>query len=766
VTVAPPVVRVLGPVHLATVHGPVAVGGPHPRALLAVVALDAGRVVPSDRIGDLLWGADHLPRRERGALQQTATRVRRAVRAADLGDALRAEPPGYRLDVDTTAVDALVFRAAVRVARDASRRGDHAAVVDAVVPALSMWHGRALAGLEALPVAAIGAILDDERWAAEELCCGALLATGRLDDAVDRLHEATAAEPLRERLWVVLVEAHVKSGRRDEAARAARTAVAVLTAELGVAPGRELATLDARLRDESVPPLTVGHHRVAASDARRPILDAALARAAGAAEHAARVAMATGSPQEAVRQWERALELAALAAPADESRQLELLIELGDAHNVASTDDEARAVFRRAAALARRLHDAPGLARAALGYCADHITFRPPPEQVVLLEEALAALGDHGDPALRSLLLSRLAIEVYWPGPLARSQQLADEAMREAARSSDQRAVLEAHHAAAFSIWTPNHTGELVEAANDHLAQARATGSRPHEHLAHRWLALATTELGDLASGRFHAAESLRLADELDHPPHQWMARCISAGHAICAGDLDEAERLAADALTMGTTVEPEVALDYVSLLIWTCRWLQGRLDEVAELVEAVAGTPGVDLPRRLGLAMTRAALGRHDDARELLDLVTTEELALMSQDASWYSGMTALSETMAIVPHRHAAWAAVQLEPLRDRIGFSPATVTGPVAHQLGVCLLAAGRHPEGLEALADAITIADDLGMPVFGARSRVELAERLAATDAASARVLAAEALEVARSCGLPGVVGRAQCLLAAP
>jgi hypothetical protein len=252
--------------------------------------------------------------------------------------------------------------------------------------------------------------------------------------------------------------------------------------------------------------------------------------------------------------------------------------------------------------------------------------------------------------------------------------------------------------------------------------------------------------------------ESLRLADELDHPPHQWMARCIAAGHAICSGDLGAAEQLAGDALTLGTTVEPEVALDYVSLLIWTCRWLQGRLDEIAGLVESVAAAPGVDLPRRLGLTMTRAVLGQIESARALLDDVTEAELEAMSRDASWYSGMTALAEAVAIVPHRHAAWAVAQLEPLRDRIGFSPATVTGPVAHQLGVCLLAAGRRADGLGALADAIAIADELQMPVFAARSRVELAEWLGPHDPA-ARQLAGVAREAARAWGLVGVERRA-------
>jgi hypothetical protein len=179
-----------------------------------------------------------------------------------------------------------------------------------------------------------------------------------------------------------------------------------------------------------------------------------------------------------------------------------------------------------------------------------------------------------------------------------------------------------------------------------------------------------------------------------------------------------------------------------------------------------VASAPGVDLPRRLGLAMTRASLGHNVEARSLLDEVTVEDLDAMPCDASWYPGMTALAETVAIVPHRHAVWAAARLEPLRDRIGISPATVTGPVAHQLGVCLLAAGREAEGFEALADAVVMADELELPVFAARSRAELAERLVTVDPAAARRLATEALELAMPRGLLGVERRAEAILATP
>jgi DNA-binding SARP family transcriptional activator len=762
---APPAVRLLGDVLLSVEGVDHEVGGRHPRALLAVVALDAGKVLATERIGDLVWGAEHLPRDERGALHQTATRVRRALRAAGLGDALRARPPGYVLDLPTSAVDALVFRDLVRCGRDASRQGDRESAAQSFGCALSLWQGPALGGVGPLPVSDLGRLLDDERWAAEELRCQVLLDLGRLEQAIEHLTNATSVEPLRESMWTMLVRAQAQAGRPAEAAACASAAISTLTAGLGIAPGGELSDLAARLRTE-VPPafVTLGRHRLPVTDGRRPLLDTALERAIAAAEDSARDATARDAHQEAVRQWERALELCQVAAPGDTARHLGLLLELGAAHNEASLDEAARRTFWRAAALARELDDPRALSLAALGYCADRITFRPPPETSALLDEALTALDNVDEPALRSRLLSRLAIEAYWDGPLDRCHDLAAEALVVAEHSGDDEAMLEAMNASGYSSWTPGRTSELVTTATAYLRAASAAGSRAHEHLAHRWLTFSKTELGDVTAGRAHMEESLRLADELGHPPFQWMARCIAAGHAICAGDLVDAERLAADALTIGSTVEPDVALDDVSLLIWTCRWLQGRLDEIADLVVAVAGSPGIDVPRRLGLAMTYASLGRLDDARAALDEITLDELDAMPRDASWFSGMMALAESVAVIPHPYATWAAEQLEPFRMHIGFSPATVIGPIAHPLGVCLWAAGRCEEGLAALEDAVQIADHAGLPIFATRSKLALAERRAASgDLLDARVLAEQVLDHSDALGLEGLTRGARRIL---
>jgi len=47
--------RLLGPLEAASRSGVVSLGGPKPRALLAVLALEPGRVVSVDRLVEALW---------------------------------------------------------------------------------------------------------------------------------------------------------------------------------------------------------------------------------------------------------------------------------------------------------------------------------------------------------------------------------------------------------------------------------------------------------------------------------------------------------------------------------------------------------------------------------------------------------------------------------------------------------------------------------------------------------------------------------------
>lgn len=756
--------RVLGPVQLLRDGTPVSLGGPLPRAFLAAVAIRAPHPVAVDRLTALLWG-DVAPAGVKVALQQLATRVRRALAGAGFDVALRAVPPGYALELDGEEIDVRAFRTAVRIGTEASRAGDHLRAAGALGHGLDLWTGAALADLIDLPIATLlGPGLDDERWKAEEMRAESLTAAGHHLDAATFLARATGEAPLRERLWVLQARSLAAAGRHAEALHSIRTATAVITAELGIPPGPELTAVEMELR--AAPAVAAVRAPVASFDpaARHGLLEIALRRALSNAEQAARSAKDRLAHGEAVAQWQRALELLDTVDPDDDATRLRLLLGLGDAHNTASLDAQARTAFTEAAAIARRRNDPANFAWAALGYCADRIGFMPPREQTDMLEEAFRLLPSD-ERLLRGRILARLATEQYWTGTVDRTLELAEEAEREAAAAGDDEGRLLARYAMAFGCWTPDRTPELVKVCEGYLDEARLVGDQRHELLAHRWLVPAVTELGDVERGGIEAVAAMEMADELQLSVQQWISRVIGASHLVVSGDLPRAEALATEALALGSVSEPEVALDYVSLLIWTVRWLQGRLDEIDSLVEQAASTPGVDTARKLGLALTHGELGRIDKARALLDEVSAGEIDALPMNASWFIALAAMAEAAAASDHVEAATIAFErLFPYRDRISITSVTATGPVAHHVGISAWTIGKRDTAISALTGAIELADRAGVRVFGCRSRLALAERLESLgETAAAIELATAAHGAAGKLGLLGIERRSAELL---
>ena len=96
--------RILGPLEVSNETGPVALGGPKQRGLLAILVLEAGRVVPTDRLIDLLWG-EEAPKSATASLQNAIGRLRRALGA----DVLETRAPGYVLSVAPEQIDARRF---------------------------------------------------------------------------------------------------------------------------------------------------------------------------------------------------------------------------------------------------------------------------------------------------------------------------------------------------------------------------------------------------------------------------------------------------------------------------------------------------------------------------------------------------------------------------------------------------------------------------------------------------------------------------------
>ena len=240
--------------------------GPRRRGLLALLALEAGHVVPVETLVDRLWG-DDSPASATNVVQ-TYVSTWRSVLGGRQGP-LRTVGAGYRLDLDEDQADLIRFRALVR----SSRRARPEAAEQALDEAVSLWRGPALADLAGEPFhARVAEGLEDERARAVEAWAEAALGVGRAPAFVlDRLRALRDSHPLRESTAALTMWAQVASGSPSEALQTYEEVRRALREQLGVDPssvlremhGRVLRsdpTLDAARAEEPLPapPTSVG----------------------------------------------------------------------------------------------------------------------------------------------------------------------------------------------------------------------------------------------------------------------------------------------------------------------------------------------------------------------------------------------------------------------------------------------------------------------------------------------------------------------------
>jgi DNA-binding SARP family transcriptional activator/tetratricopeptide (TPR) repeat protein len=231
--------RILGPLEVWDGDQPVVIAGVQPRAVLALLLLEANRVVSADRLIDGLWGERAAPN-ARLLLHGCVARLRRALRAGGGGQPLSSRSPGYLIqvgddDLDLTRFDRLADAAAGTL-RDPSAAGlDRARGLPA--EALSLWRGPALDGLNVEAIATAAAGLQERRLAVLEQRIDVDLRLGGHPVLVGELRAHVRAHPLRERLWAQLMVALAGSGRQADALAAYRQLRATLVDQLGIEPG-------------------------------------------------------------------------------------------------------------------------------------------------------------------------------------------------------------------------------------------------------------------------------------------------------------------------------------------------------------------------------------------------------------------------------------------------------------------------------------------------------------------------------------------------
>ncbi|MEV6877063.1 BTAD domain-containing putative transcriptional regulator [Amycolatopsis sp. NPDC051128] len=246
--------HVLGQVEVAVAGRAIGLGGPKPRTLLALLAVNAGHVVPLEQVIDTIWG-EEPPDQARAAVYTYVSTLRRALAEGGDPDVIARSGGGYRLAVDLEQVDLHVFTRNLSAGRRARAAGEPGRAIALIRQALAAWRGTALSGTQ-------GRWAENERARLEELRVAALedrvdveLETGEGESLIPELTSAVAAHPLRERLRAQLMLALHQSGRRADALACYQDGRKTLLGELGLEPGPVLHAAHERvLRDEHATP--------------------------------------------------------------------------------------------------------------------------------------------------------------------------------------------------------------------------------------------------------------------------------------------------------------------------------------------------------------------------------------------------------------------------------------------------------------------------------------------------------------------------------
>lgn len=236
--------RILGPLEVRESSRLVEIPGVKERALLALLLVELGTVVSTDRVIYELW-SDDPPKTVQATVRTLVSRLRKIIGK----DSIVAERPGYRLTAAPAAVDSQVFE---KLADEAFRNRAHVQAAERTsAEGLALWNGRALADLDGFDFAANESRrLEQRRLDLLELRLDTGMRMGKHIDLIPDIRTAVDQNPMHERFHGMLMLALYRSGHTPEALAVYRDLATKLGEELGIGPSHELRSIEAAIVTE------------------------------------------------------------------------------------------------------------------------------------------------------------------------------------------------------------------------------------------------------------------------------------------------------------------------------------------------------------------------------------------------------------------------------------------------------------------------------------------------------------------------------------
>lgn len=478
-------------------------------------------------------------------------------------------------------------------------------------------------------------------------------------------------------------------------------------------------------------------------------------------------ALAMLAPEEAVRWYTQALELLDGDAGEDDATRAELLLGLGDAQRQTGIP-AYRETLLRAAWVADGADEVAVLARAALtnnrGWQSQ--AGETDEERLSVLRRALDRV-DHDERATRARLLALSATEQIYTTSLRERLSLAGEAVALARASGDSGAVADALIRGAGAVIVPATLPQRTLWLAEAVQLADELGDPALRFMARHMLLRCELESANRTAFEEHLVLAGNILEQLPHAGFRWTHAYDMAVRALLSGDLAEAERLATDALNLGTeTGQPDAFTIYGAQLL-NVRVRQGGLAQLIPLIEeTVAGLPGQPVYQAV-LAKAYAEAGDLDRSRGLLDVAHAAHYAI-PEDNAWSSAHMCWADVAVSTRHHDAAEALrTRLAPFGHHLVTTHVTVDPVVAHTVARLEHLLGRYDDADESFQRAYDVHDQLRCPLLVSLTEAAwaglLIDRAEGADQQRARAMAERAYRVASDGGYGSVEREAAAVL---
>ena len=490
---------------------------------------------------------------------------------------------------------------------------------------------------------------------------------------------------------------------------------------------------------------------------------AGIKKAIDYAAQAGERATAVFAYEEASKHYQDALRLLNHHEP-DEAMRCELFLALGDAQRRAGQLTQTRETFLTASTIARQLEHPRQFARAALGFAGLWIAVGVVDKAVVaLLEEALQVLGKEDD-LLRARLYARLATEFWFAESREQRVTFSQQAVQLARHTTDQKTLgycLQAYH---LALWGSPRLEERLATTAEILRLSEQAGDPELALHGYSRRVVDLLEAGDLFAVDTAIAMHTRLAEELRRPQYLWQSLIWKGMRAVMAGQFEEGEHLAQQALILGqrTQVSHEDAVLGFGIQLFTIRREQGRLLEMeAALTGFIEQYPTI-ASLRCALAFLYSEVEQKAEAQERFEDLAKQGFTDLPQDMTFPLSLAFLAHVCTFLEDtRRAAQLYALLLPYAhcNIVTSSAITYHEPAAHSLGLLATLLGKWDDAQAHLAAALAMTTKLGARPRLAHTQYAYAKLLLTReqsgDRAQALTLLDSALAIAQELGMGGL-----------